>query len=388
MILVLALAVLVVGVVVLSGAYLPKKYLAPWNKAYSNQFQDIRVKVASHGILAASAHNMQPWRATLDQQDQMSFWLFVDPEGLTPEVDPYARQIVITQGTFLEYMRIAGEQLGYRTSIVLFPNGEFDQDASTASLKAKPVAKVTLQHAEPKPSSLYDDMFTPDTSRVAYQETKLTEDQIRQLRDLNTFEGIVLEFFQDEANLDRLHQFAEAGTRIENDVPGIAALSSKIFRPNEYQKNKYRYGFSLEGGGMSGPMMYLLEALLTALPSMNSPEAAKNTAIDQTRLAIANTPAYALIITRDNSRSAQVDAGLLYSRFQLAAATMGFAMQPMSQVLEEFPQMREQYEAVHKAYAPQGGTIQMLIRVGKPVKQVPRSMRRDVREIIEDGPVQ
>lgn len=382
MILAIAVAAAVLGIVALSGAYLPKTYLAPWSKAYSSQFQDVRVKVVAHGILAANAHNMQPWRVRLDEQDKMSFWLFVDPDRLTPEVDPYARQTVITQGTFLEYVRVAGDQFGYRTSIILFPNGQFEQAASAESLKTKPVAKIILQQVEPNRSPLYDAMFTPDTSRVAYQDIKLTDDEIRQLRSLNTFDGITLEFFQDKSNLDRLHQLAEAGTKIENDIPGIVALSSKLFRPNEYQKNKYRYGFSFEGGGMSGPMMYVLEALLTALPSMNNTEAAKNTAINQTKLAVANTPAYALIITRDNGRTAQVNAGILYSRFQLAAATMGFAMQPMSQVLEEFPEMREQYAAVHRAYAPQGGTIQMLVRLGKPVKQVPRSMRRDVREII------
>lgn len=47
--------------------------------------------------------------------------------------------------------------------------------------------------------------------------------------------------------------------------------------------------------------------------------------------------------------------------------------------------MREQYEAVHKTYAPQGCSIQMLVRVGKPVKQVPRSLWRDVQEIIRNG---
>ncbi len=382
MIPVIALAVLIGGVVVLSGAYLPKKYLAAWDKNYSTQFQDARMKVLAHGILAANAHNMQPWRVRLDEQDKMSFWLFVDPERLAPEVDPYARQAVITQGTFLEYARIAGEQLGFRPTIILFPRGDFDETASADSLRAKPVAKVTLRQAAPKPSLLYDAMFMPDTSRVAYQDIKLTEDQIGRLRELNTFEGVTVEFFQDQANLGRLHRFAVAGTRIENEITGIVALSSKLFRPNEYQKNRYRYGFSFEGGGMSGATMYVFEALLTAVPSMNSLEAAKNTAINQTKLAVANTPAYAMIITRGNSRAAQVNAGMLYSRLQLAAATMGFAMQPMSQVLEEFPEMREQYEAVHKVYAPTGGTIQMLVRVGKPVKQVPRSMRRDVREII------
>lgn len=385
MLLVLAVAVPALAIVVLSGAYLPKNYLAPWTKDYSKQFQDLRVQVVAHGILAANSHNMQPWPVQLDEQDRMSFWLFVDSDRLTPEIDPYARQIIISQGTFLEYVRIASEELGYRATIVLFPNGEIDQAASPTSLNARPVAKVSLQQATPKPSPLYEAMFKPDTSRVAYEPAKLTDDQIQQLRLLNSFERIRLEIFQDQANLERFHQFAVAGTRIENDLAAPVALAGTLFRPNEYQKNKYRYGFSLEGSGMSGPMMYVLEALLTAIPSVNSPDAARKSTISQTNLAVANTPAYALIITSDNSREAQVKAGMLYSRLQLAALTMGFAMQPMSQVLEEFPEMREQYEAVHRAHAPQGGTIQMLVRIGRPIKQVPRSMRRDVQEILANG---
>ncbi len=385
-ILVLALAVLIVGVAALSGAYLPKQYLAAWSKGYANKFDDPRMKVLAHGILAANSHNMQPWLVKVDEQDEMTFWLFVDPARLTPEIDPYARQIVISQGTFLEYVRIAGEQLGYRTTIVLFPNGEIDQAASPASLNAKPVAKVTLTQATARSSRFYGAMFKPDTSRVAYESTKLTDGQIQQLQAADTFEGMTLEIFQNQVDLEWFHRFAVAGTKIENDLSAPVVLAGKLFRSNEYQKNKYRYGFSLEGSGMSGAMMYVLEALLTAVPSMNSPAAARKSTVDQTALAVANTPAYALLITRNNTRTAQVQAGMLYSRFQLAALTMGFAMQPMSQVLEEYPEMRAQYEAIHKAYASDGGTIQMLVRVGKPVRQVPRSMRRGVQEILMNGP--
>ncbi len=376
------LVILIVAVVALSGAFLPKRYLIPWRRDFSSQFTDPRMKLLAHGILAANQHNMQPWRIRLDEQDPMTFWLYVDAERLTPEVDPYARQGVITQGTFLEYVRIAGNQLGYMTSIALFPEGELDRAGTIESVKAQPVAKVTLQPGQPKTDPLYDAMFLPDTSRVAYLGTQLTQEQVRDLVAVNTFEGVSLQILLDSEDVTRFKKFAVEGTRIENDVPAIAALASRLFRPNEYQKNRHRYGFSFEGSGASGPMMYLLEALLTAVPSMNNPKAARDSSIMQAELAAAHTPAWALIITKDNGRTAQVNAGMLYSRFQLAALTMGFAMQPMSQVLEEFPAMREQYEAVHKAFAPGGGTIQMLVRVGKPTEQVPRSMRRDVREIV------
>ncbi len=70
--LVLVLTVLIVGVVVLSGAYLPKRYVLSWRKAYANRFEDPRLKILAHGILAASSHNMQPWLVKLDERDTMT----------------------------------------------------------------------------------------------------------------------------------------------------------------------------------------------------------------------------------------------------------------------------------------------------------------------------
>jgi hypothetical protein len=89
-----------------------------------------------------------------------------------------------------------------------------------------------------------------------------------------------------------------------------------------------------------------------------------------------------MIITKDNNRSSQVKSGMLYSELILTAHRMGFVMQPLSQVLEEYPEMKEQYSSVHHDYASDGGTIQMLVRLGKPTKVVPQSMRRDVMNLI------
>jgi hypothetical protein len=50
-----------------------------------------------------------------------------------------------------------------------------------------------------------------------------------------------------------------------------------------------------------------------------------------------------LIITNGNTRKEQVEAGILYSRFLLKATDMGYSMQPMSQALEEYPEMAEIY---------------------------------------------
>jgi Nitroreductase family len=90
-----------------------------------------------------------------------------------------------------------------------------------------------------------------------------------------------------------------------------------------------------------------------------------------------------LIITNGNTRKEQVEAGILYSRFLLKATDMGYSMQPMSQALEEYPEMAEIYKEIHREYAGENETIQMLVRLGVPEKEVPPTMRLDVTEIIK-----
>jgi hypothetical protein len=60
-------------------------------------------------------------------------------------------------------------------------------------------------------------------------------------------------------------------------------------------------------------------------------------------------------------------------------------MQPLSQPLEEYNQMKGVYEEIHQEYGGEGETIQMLIRLGYPTKEAPLSMRQEVDKfILED----
>ena len=125
------------------GFFLPKDYLEPWSETYHKQFEDPRVQVLAHGVLAPNSHNLQSWRVVLEGED--SFLLYVDPARLSPKADPPGRQVTISQGTFLEYVRVAAENLGYESEMQLFPEGEYGSDGSAANLGSKPVARVTLK---------------------------------------------------------------------------------------------------------------------------------------------------------------------------------------------------------------------------------------------------
>ncbi|KKH97233.1 hypothetical protein EO95_10655 [Methanosarcina sp. 1.H.T.1A.1] len=384
------LGILVIGIfslVMADGAFLPKKYLEPWSGTYHTQFEDPRVQVLAHGMLSPNSHNLQSWKVVLEGND--SFLLYVDSDRLSPKADPPGRQVTISQGTFLEYVRIAGEELGYETGMQLFPEGEYGPDGTAANLGSKPVARVALQKlrenetgAGTENSPLYDAMFVPDTYRVPYKETKLQAEDVEKLEALST-ENVTIVIFQAPEDLEKLGDIAFRAAEVEAGLDRIQVEGSELFRPNEWQKNEFRYGFTMEGQGLSPLKVHVLQGLVSLFPSMNSPEASRDSFLSQTESAVENTPAYALIITKGNSRTAQVESGILYSRFLLTAADMGYAMQPLSQATEEYPEMAGLYKEIHEEYAGENETIQMLIRVGVPEKEVPPTMRLDVMDIIE-----
>lgn len=379
----LALAILLFMTVALtSGMFISKSYLEPWNRNYYKKYDDVRMQVVAHGLLAPNGHNIQPWKIKLDEKDASAFYLYGDSQRLTPDVDPPARQFTITQGTFLEYCAVAAEKLGYTADISLFPDGVYDADGSAGSIETKPAAKVTLRKSNQTASDLYNALFLPDTSRVAYSETKLSDAQLEKLTAQNSYGNILFRIYQDKADMDKISRYVTDSAVIEGNVHAINADSVKLTRYNEYLKNRYRSGFSIEGSGVSGFPLYLKEAMVTMLPFLNSEAASKDAIVSQAEMAVNHTPAYAMIITKDNGRTAQVQAGMLYSRVQLKAEAAGLAVQPLSQSLEEYPQMSDCYQGIHKDYAPDGGTIQMLFRIGKPVENVPVSMRRDASDLL------
>lgn len=364
-----------------SGVFKAPAYLEPWEKDYAQRFQDPRVQVAAHGLLAANGHNMQPWKVRLDRENSNVFYLYADSTRQTREVDPLNRQLMITQGAFLEYVRTAGAELGYAVDIGLFPQGPYDEQQLVESMNQKAAAKITLRKDASASSPLYSSMFLPDTNRSAYRETPLTAQQIDALQRMGSSK-LTVEVFNDESNRRKLDGFVMDAAAVEAGVSRVMEESERIFRANEYDKNRYRYGFSMEGQGTTGFMKHVMQGVVTLVPSMNQGKAASERFVQSTQAAVDHTPAYAMIRSRDNSRESQIESGMLYSRLVLQAHALGLAVQPLSQVLEEYAEMGAVYQAIHRDYAPQGGTLQMLVRVGQPVKEAPLSMRRDVMELV------
>ena len=366
-----------------SGFLLPKNYLKPWQKDYAQQFDDPRIVLIAHGLLAANGHNMQPWKIKLDEYDKDVFYLYADANRLTKEVDPFARQTMISQGTFLEYVKIAGEKNGYHTEFAFFPNGNYDESNLTESMKSLPVARIKIAKSLKRDLSIYDYIFLPDTNRGPYKDEKLADNEISELQKANSDKAILLSFYRDEEEVKSLNNYILNGAEIESSIQRIYEENKNILRVNEYEKNKYRYGFSLDGQGDSEIKMYILQGLITVLPFLNNEKNAAKVFMENIETAAAHTPAYGMIMTEDNSRLSQINAGMLYSRLILTAHNMGLALQPPSQVLEEYPEMKQQYNRINNEFAG-GKTIQMLFRIGFPSQIAVKSMKQDVQALLVD----
>ncbi len=75
--------------------------------------------------------------------------------------------------------------------------------------------------------------------------------------------------------------------------------------------------------------------------------------------------AYSWITSSGNTRLDQVKVGIKYLISNLKAAELGLSMHPISQALQEYPEMAAWYRELHELMAIKSpGRIQMLARLG------------------------
>ena len=117
-----------------------------------------------------------------------------------------------------------------------------------------------------------------------------------------------------------------------------------------------------------------MAGLLTREASLDPTTMAAQGAIQGTVDAIASAPALVLQVTDGNTREDQIGTGSRWLRANLAATGAGLGIRPVSQALQEYPELADLYAAIHDAYAPGGGTVQMfgLLGYAAPTPRTPR----------------
>ena len=338
---------------------LPPEAIAAWNGPAADT-ADVRRWILSYAILAPHSHNLQSWLVDLRQPGEIM--LYCDLTRLLPETDPQSRQIMMSQGTFLELLDLAAKQKGLRADITLFPQGEF----GPATLDKRPVARIVLAaDAGVKPDPMFAQILKRHTNREAYEMRAPAPGALQAIAASVTPFSISTGFVgTSQPELLQQHRaIAMEAWRIELVTPRTVLESFKVLRVGPREIAEHRDGLTI-----NTPMVRALTALgLFDRSKAPGPDDTATTGqIKDFNAKIAATPAFFWLVTEGNDRTTQVNSGRAYARAQLAATAHGLAMQPLSQALQEYPEQARPYADIHALLqAPQPRyTVQMWARLG------------------------
>ena len=351
--------------------------LEGWNGPMASE-SDIRRIVLSYAILAPHPHDKQPW--IVDLTGPTSLDLYVDRTRLLPETDPPFRQIHIGQGTFLEKLDLAAGYHGYRAMIAYFPKGGHGNTV----VEDKPVASVNLvKDPAVARDPLFNQILRRQSNKRAYDETPLSADQLSGFRASFADSGLTLTVTDDAAQRNRLAQIMVDAVRIETASKSRDAETIAMFRFNDDERARHRDGFGVAQPGVTGIKKWVAENFfLSREDAENYGTSFGEQAVEITRKQARSAAALGWIVTASNQRLDQLVTGRAHERLNLTATALGVAMHPMSQVLQEYPDMAELQE-MFLVYlgVPEGHAVQMLFRLGT-AEPVEHSARRRVGDII------
>ncbi len=343
----------------------PTAALLPWSEAGGSR-SDPRRFVVEHAILAPNPHNRQPWIVELT--GPMTMTLFCDLDRRLPETDPLDRQIVIGLACFCELAAVAATAIGHRLEVVPFPEGE-----AHPRLDRRPVAHLTLV---PAAGAAVDPLFTQVMVR---RSTKRPYDMARPVPPAATAAlgalsapGLTVAAVTDAALTGQVRDLTWRAWEVEAATPRTHQESVDLMRIGRREIEANPDGISLGGPFLEG---LSLIGQRSRAQLADPASAATRQGHDMYRAMLAATPAYVTVTAEDGSRAGAFAAGRAYLRANLTAASLGLAMQPVSQALQEFPEMdglRAELDRLLGTGRPK--RLHMLARLGygPAVPQTPR----------------
>lgn len=333
--------------------------LLPWAVEGANH-ADPRIAAMAWAVLAPNAHNRQPWAMRLVDDD--AALLFCDLDRRLPVTDPLDRQILISLGCFLELFRLAAAARGLDAVITPFPEGE-----PQPRLDRRPVARIQL-----RAGGEADPLFAAAAQR---RSAKQPFDMTRPLPAGTeaTLRAAMLAppgFGLAQGEITALRDLVWQAWQIEATTPAAHQESVDLMRMGSAAVAENPDGISVWGPQFD-PMVARGEITPAAmLPGQ--PGYAMMVGMYQTMLAA--TPAYVWLTTPGNSRAEQLAAGRDWLRLNLATTKAGLALHPVSQALQEYPEMAGPRAALPGLLGV-SAHVQMLGRLGfatRPAAATPR----------------
>jgi nitroreductase len=331
--------------------------------------------LVSAAILAANAHNTQPW---LFEVSDARIDLFADRSRDIGTVDPFLREMYIGLGCALENLLLSARANGYEYALTLAP----DRSDPTHA------ARVDLSAGGKEISPLYEAIPDRHTNRYAYDTSRpVLRETLDALGALGEDDPEVEVFwFATGAERRKVGGLLVESTRaIIADEEQSYDNGPKWLRQDQDAIQRHRDGLTLD---ILGPSAFgLVAGKMLPEPSEQSSNEFWLRAIEERQAPTA--AAFGILAVHDDRDDAQrLKAGRLWQRMHLWATVRGLAMQPMNQINERAD--REAQLGIEPRF---GDALKELLgdpswrgiftfRVGYPTEQAPPSPRRAAGDVV------
>lgn len=344
---------------IMNGTFLKKEYLIE-NDQYDDSLHKMtpsQFYLIKSGISAASSHNMQPWKITIENNDK--FTLNADLNKRLPIVDQSNNQLLISQGTFIENVKYAAEQSNIELNVDYLPINLEDDHPSIATFTITNSIDSEL------------DVITQTTYIPSTHKTLNLEEIVNQT---GTQYPLSIELVTD-TRMIKLKNLLRSANKIESENEEAMNELLNVFRFSRWDMNQYKYGLSLN---TIHPLIgFFINPILDVFNDWKQFGQSSITVFEER---LGNEFGYILVKTQNPSQSDYVQTGELLSK--LSHQLNGYRIQPTYQILEDLPGMDNLKNQLMVEFGHDEEII-MIIGISNLANQNYFSLRHKVEDIVE-----
>ena len=343
-------------------------------QAWNDQAGGVPLNLVRAAVLAASAHNSQPWlfRLAPNRID-----LYAATARNIGTMDPLRREMYISLGCALENVVLAANAHGLAPAVQLMPDSG---DPTFA-------ARVDLAPGATNRSALYEAIPSRHMNRAGYAAKPVASQTLSAMEALIDTPKVGVVWLTSDSQKRAFSEMTIRATEAIIADPQQAADDFPWYRYDWSELQAHKDGLTLDTSGVS-PLIRTVGKLLGV--SRDQSNQGWVTSTRDTQLPTA--AAFGMLVVRQAGDNAQrIQAGRVWQRIHLWATSQGLAMQPLNQVVERAD--REQSAGLAPNFSnsvaamipDDGWHAIMPFRIGYPTVDALESPRRPAEDVVVRG---
>lgn len=322
-------------------------------------------------VLAANAHDTQPW---LFRADERRIDLLADRTRTIGSVDPLHRELELSLGCAIENLALAARANGFVPTVRLRPDAR----------DADHVASIDLAEGTAATSELFAAIPRRHTDRTAFAGRPVARATLEEMERLSDDPRARLMWLDTDPAKRRFGDLTIEATAALIADPDQSRHDFAWYRQDWDEIHAKKDGITLDAAGLDEPLRIVARTL---------PPAGRATLqqgwLDATRERhVPTAAAFGMILVRDPLDTVQrLIAGRLLQRALLFAASQGLATQPLNQVFERAD--REATAHLPRTFTdalgeltPSGWSALTAFRIGHPTAGPRLAPRRLAEEVM------